>query len=123
MAFTPKHKTYCGLRRTKPAKMKYKNVLIFGAGMGPAFVASQIATLAGVAEEDSGLASGIEETSLAIGGAFGIAILATVIISRTEFILAGSGIEAYQLSLQTEAFQFAFSVGAAFASFELLAAL
>ena len=34
---------------------------IFGTGLGAAFVASQIAALAGVAEEESGLAAGLVE--------------------------------------------------------------
>ncbi len=51
---------------------------IFGIGMGASFVSAQIAALSDVKEADSGLASGLVETTFSIGGALGIAILATV---------------------------------------------
>ncbi len=56
-------------------------LLIFGIGMGAAFVASQIAALSDVAPSDEGLAAGIEETSFAIGSPLGVAVVAAV--SRT----------------------------------------
>lgn len=59
---------------------------IFGPGMGAAFVASQIAALAGVAERDSGLASGIEETAFTIGNTLGVAVLSTIAASRTDLV-------------------------------------
>jgi hypothetical protein len=42
-------------------------LLIFGTGLGSAFVASQIAALAGVAERESGLAAGLVDTSFSMG--------------------------------------------------------
>lgn len=56
-------------------------MVVFGVGMGAAFVAGQIAALASVSEDDSGLAAGIEETSFAVGTTFGAAIAATVAIT------------------------------------------
>ena len=53
-------------------------LVIFGAGMGAAFVSSQIAALSGVAEDDSGLAAGLVDTCFTIGSALGIAICTTV---------------------------------------------
>lgn len=54
-------------------------LLLFGLGMGCAFVASQIAALTDVDEADAGLAAGIEETSFAIGSPLGVAVLAAAI--------------------------------------------
>ena len=57
-------------------------LLVFGAGLGAAFVAAQIAALTGVAERDAGLASGVEETTFSIGNALGVALLSTIAISQ-----------------------------------------
>ena len=53
-------------------------LMVFGAGLGAAFVAGQIAALSCVADDDGGVASGIEETTFALGSAFGVAALATI---------------------------------------------
>lgn len=57
-------------------------MLLFGPGLGAGFVAGSIAALAGVPEQDSGLASGVTTASFHIGGALGIAIVSTVVISQ-----------------------------------------
>jgi EmrB/QacA subfamily drug resistance transporter len=98
-------------------------LLIFGAGLGAAFVASQIAALADVAEEQSGLAAGLADTSFTIGGALGLAILSTVAFSRSEDVLAGARQQARPLFAMTEDFQLAFLVAVGFAVFGLLVAL
>lgn len=59
---------------------------LFGPGMGAAFVAGQIAALAGVEDADAGLASGIEETAFAIGSAVGVALLSTVLAAQTDLV-------------------------------------
>jgi EmrB/QacA subfamily drug resistance transporter len=69
-------------------------LLIFGTGLGAAFVASQIAALADVAEQESGLAAGLADSSFNIGSALGIAILSTVAVSRAHDVLRGPGREA-----------------------------
>lgn len=55
-------------------------LVVFGAGMGAAFVAGQIAALADVAERDAGLAAGLEETSFAVGTTIGAALASAVAI-------------------------------------------
>jgi hypothetical protein len=45
----------------------FPGLLIFGLGMGAAFVAGSIASLAGVAEQHSGAASSLQTTSFNIG--------------------------------------------------------
>jgi heme/copper-type cytochrome/quinol oxidase subunit 3 len=59
-------------------------LLVVGVGLGAAFVASQIAALATVREQESGLAAGLVDSSFNIGGAHGVAILTTVAVSHTE---------------------------------------
>ena len=56
-------------------------LLVFGPGLGAAFVSSQIAALTGVAEEESGLAAGLVDTSFNIGSALGVAIAASAVMS------------------------------------------
>ena len=58
--------------------------LLAAAGLGFAFVTTTIAAVSGVREEESGLASGLINTSQQIGGALGLAVLATIANSRTE---------------------------------------
>lgn len=56
--------------------------LLAGIAVGAAAPAVQIAALAGVEERLTGLASGLVETSREIGGAIGVAVVATVLASR-----------------------------------------
>ncbi|MFF2369336.1 MFS transporter [Agromyces sp. NPDC058110] len=55
-------------------------LLVFGAGMGAAFVAGQIAAVTGVHADDAGAASGLEETAFTIGGTLGVAIATSVAV-------------------------------------------
>jgi len=79
--------------------------LLAAAGLGLAFVPVTIAAVAGVSAQDSGLASGLINTSQQVGGALGLAILAAVANAAGT----GSPIEL------TEGFQDAFLVGAGMA--------
>ena len=82
-------------------------LLVFGLGIGPAFVTASIAALEGVAERESGLASGLSNTAFQLGGALGVAIVSTVAVSRSEnFLAANEG--ANPLVVLTEGFQSAF---------------
>jgi EmrB/QacA subfamily drug resistance transporter len=56
--------------------------LMVGVGIAFAFVPVSIAALAGVAEREAGLASGLINTSQQIGGAIGTAVAATVFASH-----------------------------------------
>ncbi|RKQ86597.1 EmrB/QacA subfamily drug resistance transporter [Solirubrobacter pauli] len=53
-------------------------LLLMGVGVGLIFPSLMTLAMSGVAPEDSGLASGLVNTTQQVGGAFGIAILATV---------------------------------------------
>jgi EmrB/QacA subfamily drug resistance transporter len=86
----------------------FLGLLLFGAGLGATFVASQIAGLSGVAEQESGLAAGLVDSSFNVGSALGIALLSTVAVARTENVLAGPDPPASTAAAVTEGFQTAF---------------
>ena len=98
--------------------------LLAAAGLGFAFVTTTIAALTGVRDEESGLASGLINTSQQIGGALGLAVLATVATSRTEDLMTEARGDPSALpNALTEGFQAAFLGGAAFALVGLIATL
>src|SRR5215475_2827704 len=82
-------------------------LLVFGPGVGLAFVTASIAALAGVPERESGLASGLSNTSFQVGAALGVAIVTTVSVTRTDDYLATNA-DANPLVALTEGFQSAF---------------
>jgi EmrB/QacA subfamily drug resistance transporter len=94
--------------------------LLIGVGLGFSFVPVSIAALAGVTGKDAGLASGLINTSQQIGGALGLAVLATVSTTRTENLLADGKDPATAL---TSGFQIAFWVGVGLAAASLVATL
>jgi MFS family permease len=82
-------------------------LLVFGPGIGLAFVTATVAALAGVAEHESGLASGLSNTAFQMGAAIGTAIVATVAVSRTDdYVAANAG--SNPLAALTQGFQSAF---------------
>jgi EmrB/QacA subfamily drug resistance transporter len=94
--------------------------LIIALGMALCFVPISIAALAGVRQEEAGLASGLINTSQQIGGALGIAVLSSVAIAQTEDKLAlGTPVA----NAMVDGFHAAFWVGAAIAAFGMVAAL
>jgi MFS family permease len=66
-------------------------MLLLGFGAGIAFNPVLMAAMNEVAPRDSGLASGVVNTSFMMGGALGLAILASMAGSRTELLLAQGG--------------------------------
>ena len=87
--------------------------LLAAVGLGFSFVTTTIAAVSGVEEDESGLASGLINTSQQVGGALGLAVLSTLATSHTKDLL-GSGTAAPQAL--TEGFQVAFLGGAAIAA-------
>jgi EmrB/QacA subfamily drug resistance transporter len=86
-------------------------MLLLGLGFGAAMPALTALAMSGAAPEDSGLASGLFNTTQQVGGAFGLAVLATLATSRTEGLLAdGHG----TASALTAGYHLAFAVGAGF---------
>ena len=87
-------------------------MVLLGLGAGMAFNPVLLAAMSDVAPEESGLASGIINTSFMMGGALGLAVLASIADSRTSNLLA-SGED--RLSALTGGYHLAFLVGALFA--------
>src|SRR4029079_2760810 len=93
--------------------------LVSAFGLGFAFVPMTIAAVAGVEPHEAGLASGMINTSQQIGGALGLAVLASIGNSRSDSVLeAGSALP----NAMTEGFQLALTVGAGMAVVGALAA-
>jgi EmrB/QacA subfamily drug resistance transporter len=87
--------------------------LLAAVGLGFAFVPVTIAAVTGTRPDEAGLASGLINTSQQIGGALGLAVLATVATGRTDDVVA-SGERNPAVAL-TEGFQDAFLAGAGLA--------
>jgi EmrB/QacA subfamily drug resistance transporter len=63
-------------------------MLLLGAGAGVAFPALMTLSMSGATPADAGLASGLVNTTLQVGGALGLAVLATLSSTRTEDLRA-----------------------------------
>ena len=84
-------------------------MLLFGLGAGLSFPALMNVAMSGATDEDAGLASGLVNTSAQVGGALGLALLATLSGSRTE-ALAKEGEQ--MASALTGGYHLAFLIGA-----------
>jgi EmrB/QacA subfamily drug resistance transporter len=94
--------------------------LVTAVGLGLAFVPVTIAAVSGVKRTEAGLASGLVNTSRQMGGALGLAILATVASSRTrDDVLQRTPLH----DALTDGFHHAFALGAGFAAVGALVAL
>ncbi len=87
--------------------------LLAAIGLGLSFVPVTIAAVTGTRPHEAGLASGLVNTAQQVGGALGLAILATVANTRTKDLLAAGG-HSHAEAL-TSGFERAFLVGAGFA--------
>jgi EmrB/QacA subfamily drug resistance transporter len=88
------------------------SMILLGFGAGMAFNPVLLAAMSDVAESEAGLASGVVNTSFMMGGALGLAILASAADARTESLLdAGDS----SLEALTGGYHIAFIIGAVFA--------
>jgi EmrB/QacA subfamily drug resistance transporter len=92
-------------------------MLLLGLGAGMAFNPVLMAAMSEVGPEDSGLASGVVNTSFMMGGSLGLAFLASLAAMRTSHALAG-GLE--QAAALASGYRIAFLCGAAFATLAAL---
>ena len=60
------------------------SMLLLGVGAGVAFPALMAVAMSGATPQDAGLASGLVNTTAQVGGALGLAVLATLSASRTD---------------------------------------
>jgi MFS family permease len=93
------------------------SMLLLGLGAGVAFNPVLLAAMHDVKPSESGLASGVVNTSFMMGGALGLAVLASIAASRTTALLA-AGME--QVSALNGGYHAAFLVGALFAGLAAL---
>jgi EmrB/QacA subfamily drug resistance transporter len=63
-------------------------MILIGLGAGLGFPSLMTLAMSGATESDSGLASGLVNTSVQVGGAIGLAVLATLATDRTDGLLA-----------------------------------
>ena len=87
--------------------------LLAAVGLGFAFVPVTIAAVTATQPQEAGLASGLINTSQQVGGALGLAILATIANSRTQSLFH-AGVHSSAVAL-TKGFDRAFLVGCGFA--------
>ena len=95
-------------------------MIIFGAGAGVAFPALMMLAMSGATPSDAGLASGLVNTTGQVGGAIGLALLATISTERTKTLLAEGDSTASAL---TGGYHVAFLIGAALALVAIVAAV
>jgi EmrB/QacA subfamily drug resistance transporter len=102
----------------------FPGLAIFAIAMGFVFVSLTIAATSGVAHKESGLASGLLNTSQQIGGALGLAILSSVATSTTANYLQSHPAGQNALAAaQVAGFSRAILVGACFMAIASLAAI
>ena len=85
-------------------------MLSLGLGCGVALNPVLLAAMSGVDEKDAGLASGVVNTAFMMGGALGLAVLASGAAARTEMLQAAGATGAAALN---GGYQLAFAAGAA----------
>jgi MFS family permease len=84
-------------------------MVLLGIGAGLAFPSLMMLSMSGATRSDAGLASGLVNTTLQVGGAIGLAVLATLASTRTENLLADGETNASAL---TSGYHLAFGIGA-----------
>jgi MFS family permease len=89
------------------------SMILLGLGAGIAFNPVLLAAMSDVEPTEAGLASGLVNTSFMMGGALGLAVLASLAASRTDALLANGE---SQTAALTGGYHIAFLVGALFAA-------
>ncbi|HZH24723.1 MAG TPA: MFS transporter [Solirubrobacteraceae bacterium] len=85
-------------------------MVLLGVGSGLSFPTLMTLAMSGATTADAGLASGLVNTAAQVGGALGLAVLATLSATRTDNLLADGETTAAAL---TGGYHTAFAVGAA----------
>jgi predicted MFS family arabinose efflux permease len=95
-------------------------MLLLGIGAGVSFPSLMTLSMSGATAADSGLASGLVNTSMQVGGALGLAVLAALSSTRTGHLLA-SGVA--RPAALTSVFHLAWVISASIAGAGLVIAL
>jgi hypothetical protein len=85
-------------------------MVVFGTGAGVCFPALMGLAMSGATPSDAGLASGLVNTTAQVGGALGLAVLATLSASHSSKLIASGHSSAAAL---TSGYHLAFGIGAA----------
>jgi EmrB/QacA subfamily drug resistance transporter len=96
------------------------SMLLFGVGAGVSFPALMMLAMSGATQSDAGLASGLVNTTAQVGGAIGLALLATLATERTEGLLADGEATAAALN---GGYHLAYVIGALLAAAAIVAAV
>ncbi len=86
---------------------------LLGIGCGMAMNPVLLAAMSDVPQSESGLASGVVNTAFMMGGALGLAVLASLAVARTDRLLA---LGADSLAALNGGYHIAFAIGAVFAA-------
>ena len=89
------------------------SMILLGLGAGMAFNPLLLAAMGDVPQEEAGLASGVVNTAFMMGGALGLAVLASLAASRTDTLTESGSSE---LAALTGGYHLAFLGGAIFAA-------
>jgi MFS family permease len=89
------------------------SMILLGIGAGTAFNPVLLAAMGDVDPAEAGLASGVVNTAFMMGGAVGLAVLASVAASRTHTLAAAGHT---QVAALTGGYHLAFLLGAVFAA-------
>jgi EmrB/QacA subfamily drug resistance transporter len=84
-------------------------MVLVGVGIGTSFPSLMTLAMSGATPQDSGLASGLVNTTAQVGGAIGLAVLATLATERTDSL---SGSVSHDAALNS-GFHLAYLIGAA----------
>ncbi len=84
-------------------------MILLGFGAGVSFPALMTLAMSGATQSDAGLASGLVNTTAQVGGALGLAVLATLSTTRSEVLIENGEFTAAAL---THGYQLAFWIGA-----------
>jgi EmrB/QacA subfamily drug resistance transporter len=95
-------------------------VTLLGFGAGVSFPALMTLAMSGATHEDAGLASGLVNTTAQVGGALGLAVLATLSATRSETLIGGGMSTASAL---TSGYHLAFLIGAGLVAVAIVVAV
>jgi EmrB/QacA subfamily drug resistance transporter len=84
-------------------------MILLGFGAGVCFPALMTLAMSGATQSDAGLASGLVNTTAQVGGALGLAVLATLSATRSESLIENGDVTASAL---TSGYHLAFLIGA-----------
>jgi MFS family permease len=95
-------------------------MILMGLGTGLAFPSLMMLAMSGATARDAGLASGLVNTTVQVGGALGLAVLATLATGRTDGLLADGEAAASALNA---GYHVAYLIGAALVGVAIVVAM